>query len=153
MKCPFCAYEETKVIDTRNQEDNTIKRRRICEKCGKRFNTYERVDTIPVTVVKANGTREIFDKNKLLNGIMKSCNKRPVTIKQMEAIAEDIENIVFGCSTREVQSKELGNMVMERLKVVDEVAYVRFASVYKQFKDVNTFFDELNKLIHEKGEN
>lgn len=151
MRCPYCGYEDTKVIDTRSHDDNRIiKRRRLCEKCGKRFNTYEKVDTIPVTVVKRNGTREIFDKNKLLNGIIKSCNKRPVTISQMEGIADEIENIVSSGPSREIESIELGNLVMERLKEIDEVAYVRFASVYRQFKDINTFMDELAKLINEK---
>ena len=151
MRCPYCGYDDTKVIDTRSHDDNRIiKRRRLCEKCGKRFNTYEKVDTIPVTVVKRNGTREIFDKNKLLNGIIKSCNKRPVTISQMEGIADEIENIVSSGHSREVESIELGNMVMERLRSIDEVAYVRFASVYRQFKDINTFMDELAKLMEEK---
>ena len=154
MRCPYCGYDDTKVIDTRSHDDNRIiKRRRLCEKCGKRFNTYEKVDTIPVTVVKRNGTREIFDKNKLLNGIIKSCNKRPVTISQMEGIADEIENIISSGPSREVESIELGNMVMERLKDIDEVAYVRFASVYRQFKDINTFMDELAKLMEEKSEN
>ena len=152
MRCPYCGYEDTKVIDTRSHDENRIiKRRRLCEKCGKRFNTYEKVDTIPVTVVKRNGTREIFDKNKLLNGIIKSCNKRPVTISQMEGIADEIENIISSGHSREVESIELGNMVMERLKDIDEVAYVRFASVYRQFKDINTFMDELAKLMKEKS--
>jgi len=152
MRCPYCGYDDTKVIDTRSHDDNRIiKRRRLCEKCGKRFNTYEKVDTIPVTVVKRNGTREIFDKNKLLNGIIKSCNKRPVTISQMEGIADEIENIISSGHSREVESIELGNMVMERLKDIDEVAYVRFASVYRQFKDINTFMDELAKLMEEKS--
>ncbi|MBQ2679124.1 MAG: transcriptional repressor NrdR [Firmicutes bacterium] len=152
MRCPYCGYDDTKVIDTRSHDDNRIiKRRRLCEKCGKRFNTYEKVDTIPVTVVKRNGTREIFDKNKLLNGIIKSCNKRPVTISQMEGIADEIENIISSGHSREVESRELGNMVMERLKDIDEVAYVRFASVYRQFKDINTFMDELAKLMEEKS--
>ena len=153
MRCPYCGYEDTKVIDTRSHDENRIiKRRRLCEKCGKRFNTYEKVDTIPVTVVKRNGTREIFDKNKLLNGIIKSCNKRPVTISQMENIADEIENIISSGHVREVESIELGNMVMERLKDIDEVAYVRFASVYRQFKDINTFMEELAKLMKEKSE-
>ena len=152
MRCPYCGYDDTKVIDTRSHDDNRIiKRRRLCEKCGKRFNTYEKVDTIPVTVVKRNGTREIFDKNKLLNGIIKSCNKRPVTISQMEGIADEIENIISSGHSREVESRELGNMVMERLKDIDEVAYVRFASAYRQFKDINTFMDELAKLMEEKS--
>ncbi|MBM6828985.1 transcriptional repressor NrdR [Anaerotignum lactatifermentans] len=153
MKCPFCANPDTKVIDSRAQDENSaIRRRRLCEKCGKRFTTYERIDMIPITVIKRDGTREIFDKNKLLGGIMKSCNKRPVTVKQMEKLVDDIENTLAGSGEREVESKVLGNMVIERLKDLDEVAYVRFASVYRQFKDINSFIDELEKMLHEKKE-
>ncbi|MBQ2752691.1 MAG: transcriptional repressor NrdR [Firmicutes bacterium] len=152
MKCPFCNYEDTKVIDSRSQDENaTIRRRRVCESCGKRFTTYERIDTIPITVIKNNGNREIFDKNKLLGGIMKSCNKRPVTVKQMEALVDDIENSIMVSLDKEIESKALGNMVMDRLKDLDEVAYVRFASVYRQFKDINTFMAELAKLLNEKN--
>ena len=153
MKCPFCNYADTKVIDSRGQDDNSvIRRRRLCESCGKRFTTYERIDMIPVTVIKRDGTREIFDKNKLLGGILKSCNKRPVTAKQIETLVDDIENTLPGSGEREVHSKDIGNMVMERLKELDEVAYVRFASVYRQFKDINTFIDELEKMLNEKKE-
>ena len=153
MKCPFCNYADTKVIDSRGQDDNSvIRRRRLCESCGKRFTTYERIDMIPVTVIKRDGTREIFDKNKLLGGILKSCNKRHVTAKQIETLVDDIENTLTGSGEREVHSKDIGNMVMERLKELDEVAYVRFASVYRQFKDINTFIDELEKMLNEKKE-
>ncbi len=153
MKCPFCNYADTKVIDSRGQDDNSvIRRRRLCESCGKRFTTYERIDMIPVTVIKRDGTREIFDKNKLLGGILKSCNKRPVTAKQIETLVDDIENTLTGSGEREGHSKDIGNMVMERLKELDEVAYVRFASVYRQFKDINTFIDELEKMLNEKKE-
>ena len=153
MKCPFCNYADTKVIDSRGQDDNSvIRRRRLCESCGKRFTTYERIDMIPVTVIKRDGTREIFDKNELLGGILKSCNKRPVTAKQIETLVDDIENTLTGSGEREVHSKDIGNMVMERLKELDEVAYVRFASVYRQFKDINTFIDELEKMLNEKKE-
>ncbi|MGL4791188.1 MAG: transcriptional regulator NrdR [Anaerotignaceae bacterium] len=153
MKCPFCNNRDTKVIDSRSQDENaTIRRRRLCEKCGKRFTTYERIDTIPMTVIKNNGTRETFDKMKLLGGIMKSCNKRPITVKQMEEIAEDIENAVMSSLDKEIGSKEIGIMVMDRLKVIDEVAYVRFASVYRQFKDINTFMEELGKMLVEKNQ-
>ena len=146
MKCPFCNYNDTKVIDSRGQEDNSvIRRRRLCESCGKRFTTYERI-----TVIKNDGTREIFDKTKIINGVMKSCNKRPVTAQQIQELADDIENTLMGLGEREVESKQIGNMVMDRLKEVDEVAYVRFASVYRQFKDINTFIDELEKLLVEK---
>ena len=152
MKCPFCNNEDTKVIDSRSQDENTtIRRRRFCEKCGKRFTTYERIDTIPMTVIKNNGTRETFDKNKLMSGIMKSCNKRSITVAQIQSIVDDIENAVMSSMDKEVESKNIGNMVMERLKSIDEVAYVRFASVYRQFKDINTFMDELKKMIADKG--
>lgn len=154
MKCPFCNFADTKVIDSRAQDDNSvIRRRRVCEKCGKRFTTYERVDMIPITVIKRDGTREIFDKAKLQNGIMKSCNKRPVTAQQIQKMVDDIENTLAGSGEREVESKQLGNMVIERLKDLDEVAYVRFASVYRQFKDINSFIDELEKMLHEKNGN
>ena len=154
MKCPFCNFADTKVIDSRAQDDNSvIRRRRVCEKCGKRFTTYERVDMIPITVIKRDGTREIFDKAKLQNGIMKSCNKRPVTAQQIQKLVDDIENTLAGSGEREVESKQLGNMVIERLKDLDEVAYVRFASVYRQFKDINRFIDELEKMLHEKNGN
>ncbi len=151
MKCPFCNYEDTKVIDSRSQEDNSvIRRRRLCEKCGKRFTTYERIDTIPITVVKRDGSRELFDKAKLLGGIMKSCNKRPVSIQQLQALVDDIENTMMGAGEKEIQSKKIGEMVMERIKELDEVSYVRFASVYRQFKDINTFREELDKIVNEK---
>ena len=127
-----------------------IRRRRVCESCGKRFTTYERIDLIPITVIKNDGTREIFDKSKIMNGIMKSCNKRPVTAQQIQDLVDDIENTLMGSGEREVASKQIGSMVMDRLKEVDEVAYVRFASVYRQFKDINTFIDELEKLLVEK---
>jgi len=154
MKCPFCNFADTKVIDSRAQDDNSvIRRRRVCEKCGKRFTTYERVDMIPITVIKRYGTREIFYKAKLQNGIMKSCNKRPVTAQQIQKLVDDIENTLAGSGEREVESKQLGNMVIERLKDLDEVAYVRFASVYRQFKDINSFIDELEKMLHEKNGN
>lgn len=151
LKCPFCGFVDTKVIDSRGQDDNSaIRRRRACEGCGKRFTTYERIDMIPMTVIKRNGTREIFDKNKLLGGIMKSCNKRPVSVTQMEAIVDEIETAVMNTMEKEIESKEIGNMVMDKLKDIDEVAYVRFASVYRQFTDLNTFMEELSKMLKEK---
>ncbi len=152
MKCPFCGYDDTKVVDSRSQDDNTvIKRRRLCEKCDKRFTTYERVDTVPLIVVKRDGTREVFEKSKILNGIVKACNKRNISMSQMEILVDDIENVIMNSSSKEIYSEELGNMVMDRLKNLDEVAYVRFASVYRQFKDINTFMEELNKLLKEKN--
>ena len=151
MKCPFCNNSDTKVIDSRGQDGNTvIRRRRLCEACGKRFTTYERIDMIPITVIKSNGTREIFEKSKIISGVLKSCNKRPITAKQIEALADDIENTLVGSGEREIDSKAVGNMVMDRLKELDEVAYVRFASVYRQFKDINTFIDELERMLIEK---
>lgn len=151
MKCPFCNYPDTKVIDSRAQDENAvIRRRRLCESCGKRFTTYERIDMIPITVIKKDGTREIFDRTKLIGGIMKSCNKRPITAKHIEGLVDDVENAVIGSGEREIESKMIGIMVMDRLKDLDEIAYVRFASVYRQFKDINTFIDELEKMLNEK---
>lgn len=151
MKCPFCNYPDTKVMDSRAQDDNaSIRRRRMCENCGKRFTTYERIDTIPITVIKKDKNRELFDKSKILSGIVKSCNKRPVSMKQIENITDDIENAILNSMEREIESKKIGEMVMDRLRGVDEVAYVRFASVYRQFKDINTFMSELTKILEEK---
>ena len=152
MKCPYCGNDDTKVADSRSQDDNTvIKRRRLCEICNKRFTTYERVDNVPIMIVKRDGTRETFERGKILNGVVKACNKRNITIEQMEGLVDDIENIIINSSKREVLSGDLGNMVMDHLKELDEVAYVRFASVYRQFKDINTFMDELNRLLNEKN--
>ncbi|NDO47618.1 transcriptional regulator NrdR [Clostridium sp. MD294] len=152
MKCPFCNHEDTKVIDSRSQEENSvIRRRRLCDKCGKRFTTYERIDAIPVTVIKKDSTRELFDKIKLLNGIMKSCYKRPVSVHQMELLVEDIETTLVGSGEREIESQKIGDMVIERLKDLDEVSYVRFASVYRQFTDIDKFREELDKMAKEKS--
>ena len=149
MKCPFCNFADTKVIDSRAQDDNSvIRRRRVCEKCGKRFTTYERVDMIPITVIKRDGTREIFDKAKLQNGIMKSCNKRPVTAQQIQKLVDEIETEIFNREEREISARKIGEIVMNRLKDLDAVAYVRFASVYREFKDVSTFMDELKKFMN-----
>ena len=151
MKCPFCENLDTKVIDTRTMEDNSaIRRRRYCEACGERFTTYERIDTIPLAVIKSNDTREPFDRSKLLNGIIRSCNKRPVSMEQMEAVAKDIENSIMNSTKKEIPSKEIGLLVMNALKDLDEVAYVRFASVYRQFKDIDSFMEELGKLLKER---
>lgn len=153
MRCPFCRHEDTKVIDSRTMDDNTaIRRRRACEKCGERFTTFERIDTAGLILIKRNGEREPFERAKLLGGIMKSCNKRPVSVERMEAIAENIEASLRNSMSKEVESKAVGDMVMEALKKVDEVAYVRFASVYKQFKDVDSFMAELRELIGDKKE-
>lgn len=152
MRCPFCGKTDTKVMDTRTMEDNTvIRRRRFCDDCGGRFTTYERIDTIPLTVVKSDNTREEFNRDKLTKGILISCSKRPVSREQIDEIVTDIENTILNNSVKkEVPSKEIGEMVMERLKNVDEVAYVRFASVYRQFTDVDSFMQELGKLLKDK---
>lgn len=151
MRCPFCNHIETKVLDSRHNEDHSsIRRRRECLSCQKRFTTYEIIEDMPIYVVKRDGTREPFDKRKILNGILKSCEKRPVSITSIEAIADDIERIVFNSMEQEIESSLIGELVMERLKNLDDVAYVRFASVYRQFKDINTFLQELQKLLQEK---
>ena len=151
MKCPFCFAVDSKVVDSRpTDEGTTIRRRRECTHCGKRFTTYEKVEHIPILVVKKDGRREVFDSDKILSGLLKACEKRPVTMKDLEAVVQDIEKQVYNSLDREIFSQRIGEMVMERLKALDEVAYVRFASVYRQFKDINTFVEELNKLIKEK---
>ena len=152
MKCPFCGKDDTKVIDTRAMEDNTvIRRRRFCEGCNERFTTCEKIDSIPLTVVKSDNTRETFDRNKLIKGILISCSKRPVAREQIEDLANDIENSILNSAKKEVASKEIGEMVMEGLKDIDEVAYVRFASVYRQFTDVDSFMSELGRLLKDKN--
>ncbi len=151
MKCPFCFAVDSKVVDSRPTDEGTmIRRRRECTHCGKRFTTYEKVEHIPILVVKKDGRREVFDSDKILSGLLKACEKRPVTMKDLEALVQDIEKQVYNSLDREITSQRIGEMVMERLKSLDEVAYVRFASVYRQFKDINTFVEELNKLIKEK---
>lgn len=148
MKCPFCEYEESKVIDSRpTDEGEAIRRRRECLNCGKRFTTYEKIENIPLMVVKKDGSRQMFDRQKLLNGIMRACEKRPVTTGDMEHIVNEIESATQNMLEREISSQKIGEMVMERLPEIDEVAYVRFASVYRQFKDINTFVEEVNKLL------
>ena len=148
MRCPYCAHAESKVIDSRPADDNErIRRRRECAACAKRFTTYEVVETLPVMVVKRDKTRQAFDRNKLLTGLMRACEKRPVSVETLEHLSADIENAVANTLDKEVSSVQIGEMVMERLKDIDEVSYVRFASVYRQFRDINTFMDELTKLI------
>lgn len=148
MKCPFCGYDNTKVIDSRPSEENiSIRRRRQCEKCDKRFTTYEKVETIPLMVIKKDKTREPFNRDKLMDGILRSCHKRPVSVTDVEKLVEDIENKVLNSMAKEIDSVQIGEYVMEGLKGIDEIAYVRFASVYRQFKDINTFMQELNKMI------
>ena len=151
MKCPFCFAVDSKVVDSRPTDEGTmIRRRRECAHCGKRFTTYEKVEHIPILVVKKDGRREVFDSDKILSGLLKACEKRPITMKDLEALVQDIEKQVYNSLDREIFSQRIGEMVMERLKALDEVAYVRFASVYRQFKDINTFVEELNKLMKEK---
>ncbi len=151
MKCPFCGYTESKVIDSRPAEEGTsIRRRRECLSCQKRFTTYENIERMPLIVVKRDGSRESFDKVKLINGMVRACEKRPVPLATLEGIADEIEQELQSNLEREVKSVDIGEMVMSRLKTVDEVAYVRFASVYRSFKDINTFMEELTKLLTEK---
>ena len=151
MKCPFCGYADSKVIDSRPAEDGTtIRRRRECLDCQKRFTTYEVIEHMPLAVIKRDGSREAFDKMKIINGIVRACQKRPVTMAQIEGIADDIEQELRSRLESEVHAEKVGELVMDQLKDLDEVAYVRFASVYRSFKDINTFMDELAKLLGEK---
>lgn len=148
MKCPFCGYEESKVIDSRpTDEGERIRRRRECLECGKRFTTYEMIESLPIIVIKKDGSRETFDRQKLLTGMLRACEKRPVSIETLDRAISDIETVIQNSLDREVSSDKIGELVMEKLKGIDEVAYVRFASVYRQFKDINTFMAELNKLL------
>ncbi|MCI6019115.1 MAG: transcriptional regulator NrdR [Clostridiales bacterium] len=148
MKCPFCGVQETKVIDSRPADDNSsIRRRRQCESCGKRFTTYEKVETIPLIVIKKDNNREPYDRSKIEKGIIRSCNKRPISGDQINKLLNDIETEVFKCDEREIPASRIGEIVMDKLKALDPVAYVRFASVYRDFKDVNTFMDEIKKIL------
>ena len=151
MKCPYCGYGESKVIDSRPaDEGSTIRRRRECLMCAKRFTTYEKVERMPLVVVKRDGSRQTFDKVKLINSMVRACEKRTVPLDKIESIADGIETELQSALEREVSTAEIGDMVMEQLKNVDEVSYVRFASVYRQFKDINTFMEELTKLLGDK---
>lgn len=148
MKCPYCGEENTKVIDSRPAEDNSsIRRRRQCEQCKKRFTTYEKVESIPLIIIKKGSIREPYDRGKIEAGIVRSCHKRPVSYDQIIAVVEDVENAIFNMEKKEIPSQTIGELVMDRLKKLDQVAYVRFASVYREFKDVNTFMAELTKLL------
>lgn len=148
MKCPFCNAEDTKVIDSRPADENTaIRRRRQCESCGQRFTTYEKVETIPMMVIKKDNSRVPYDRSKIEAGIVRSCHKRPISTQQINQIVDEIENEIFSNNEREVPTSQIGELVMQKLKAVDQVAYVRFASVYREFKDVNTFVDEIGKLL------
>ncbi len=151
MRCPFCGDDNTRVIDSRPADDNqAIRRRRQCDECGKRFTTYEKVETIPLIVIKKDKNRETYDRTKIESGVVKSCHKRPVSAAQIENCIDEIENKIFNLEVKEIESKKIGEIVMDQLKDLDQVAYVRFASVYREFKDVNTFMSELKKLLDNK---
>ena len=144
MKCPFCSHENTRVIDSRPAEDNnSIRRRRVCDECGKRFTTYEKIETIPLIIIKKDNNREAYDRAKIEAGVLRACHKRPVSAQQITTLVEEVENEIFNREEREIPSGTIGELVMNKLKDLDAVAYVRFASVYREFKDVNTFMDEL----------
>ena len=148
MKCPFCGFEESKVIDSRpTDEGQRIRRRRECLKCGKRFTTYEIIESLPIIVIKKDKSREAFNRDKLMTGLLRACEKRPVSIDTLDNMIDEIETVLQNSLDREVSSEKIGELVMEKLKAIDEVAYVRFASVYRQFKDINTFMRELSKLL------
>ena len=151
MRCPYCENQDTKVIDSRpTEEGHAIRRRRGCEKCGKRFTTYEKVEETIIMIIKKDGRREAFDRNKIMSGIVKACEKRPVPVAEMERIVNEIERGLNNMMEKEIESNFVGELVMEKLKELDEVAYVRFASVYRQFTDVNTFVKEIEKLLGNK---
>lgn len=148
MKCPYCGNPDTSVIDSRPADDNTaIRRRRVCSGCGRRFTSYERVERIPLMVIKKDGTREVFDQSKIEAGILRACNKRPIPAEKIHAITESVASEVEGSGEREVESSKIGELVCDRMKDLDPVAYVRFASVYREFKDAETFMDELKKFL------
>lgn len=148
MKCPYCGHENTRVIDSRpTEDDNSIRRRRVCDECGKRFTTYEKIETIPLIVIKKDDNREAYDRSKVEGGLFRACHKRPVSVQQITTLVDEVENEIFGRTEKEISSQVIGEILMNRLKDLDAVAYVRFASVYREFKDVNTFVDELKKLL------
>lgn len=150
MKCPFCENQDTKVINSRaTEEDSAVRRRRECGQCKKRFTTYEKVEDIPLIVIKKDGSRESFDSNKIIIGMLRACEKRQISLKEIETVANDIERKLSNMMEKEIESEKIGEIIMENLKNIDEVAYVRFASVYRQFKDINTFVSELEKLLKE----
>ena len=151
MKCPFCGKENTRVIDSRPADDgSSIRRRRQCDECGKRFTTYEKVEAIPLVVIKKDNNRESYDRSKVEAGVYRSCHKRPISLDQITALVDEIETIIFGLEEKEIPSSKIGEIVMDKLKDLDAVAYVRFASVYREFKDVNTFMKELKKILDAK---
>ena len=149
MKCPFCNQDDTRVVDSRPADDNSsIRRRRLCDACGRRFTTYEKVETIPLVVIKKDRTRELYDRRKIEDGVMRACYKRPTPIQKIREMLDEVEREIFNREEKELESKVIGEIVMEKLKELDAVAYVRFASVYREFKDVNTFMDELKKFLN-----
>ena len=151
MKCPFCGDLESKVVDSRRSDDGlSIRRRRECLQCQKRFTTYETVESLPIVVIKRDSSRQQFDRNKILNGMLRACEKRPVPLAELERAADEIEQAIQNSLDREISTEKIGELVMERLKPLDEVAYVRFASVYRQFKDIDSFMRELNKILEER---
>ena len=148
MKCPFCNHENTRVIDSRPaEENNSIRRRRVCDECGKRFTTYEKVETIPLIIIKKDNNREAYDRSKIDSGVLRACHKRPVSAAQITKLVDEVENEIFNLEEREIPSDIVGEILMRKLKSLDEVAYVRFASVYREFKDLNTFMDELKNVM------
>ena len=154
MKCPFCSHENTRVIDSRPAEDNnSIRRRRVCDECGKRFTTYEKIETIPLIIIKKDNNREAYDRAKIEAGVLRACHKRPVSAQQITTLVDEVENEIFNREEREIPSGTIGEVVMNKLKDLDAVAYVRFASVYREFKDVNTFMDELKSVLNDKNHN
>ena len=154
MKCPFCSHENTRVIDSRPAEDNnSIRRRRVCDECGKRFTTYEKIETIPLIIIKKDNNREAYDRAKIEAGVLRACHKRPVSAQQITTLVDEVENEIFNREEREIPSGTIGELVMNKLKDLDAVAYVRFASVYREFKDVNTSMDELKSVLNDKNHN
>ncbi len=148
MKCPFCGHENTRVIDSRPAEDNnSIRRRRVCDECAKRFTTYEKIETIPLIIIKKDNNREAYDRAKIEGGVLRACHKRPVSAQQITSLVDDVETKIFSMEEKEISSAVIGELIMDKLKDLDAVAYVRFASVYREFKDVNTFMDELKKVL------
>lgn len=148
MKCPFCSHENTRVIDSRPAEDNnSIRRRRVCDECGKRFTTYEKIETIPLIIIKKDNNRETYDRAKIEAGVLRACHKRPVSAQQITTLVDEVENEIFNMEDKEIPSQAIGELVMNKLKNLDAVAYVRFASVYREFKDINTFMDELRSVL------
>lgn len=148
MKCPFCSHENTRVIDSRPADDNnSIRRRRVCDECGKRFTTYEKVETIPLIVIKKDDNRETFDRTKIEAGVLRACHKRPISANQIKELVDEVENEIFAMEEKEIPSRVIGEIVMNKLKNLEAVAYVRFASVYREFKDIGTFMEELKKFL------